>query len=85
VLAGQAARILSLHLHLDEDLRMFEMMQTYLLQLMNRFRRDEQGAALVEYGLLVGLIAVICVVAVTLLGGKVSNAFSSIAAALPGA
>ena len=64
---------------------MFEMMQTYLLQLMNRFRRDEQGAALVEYGLLVGLIAVICVVAVTLLGGKVSNAFSSIAAALPGA
>jgi pilus assembly protein Flp/PilA len=85
VLAGQAARILSLHLHLDEDLRMFEMMQIYLLQLMNRFRRDEQGAALVEYGLLVGLIAVICVVAVTLLGGKVSNAFSSIAAALPGA
>ena len=64
---------------------MFEMMQIYLLQVMNRFRRDEQGAALVEYGLLVGLIAVICVVAVTLLGGKVSNAFSSIAAALPGA
>jgi pilus assembly protein Flp/PilA len=85
VLAGQAARILSLHRHLDEDLRMFEMMQIYLLQVMNRFRRDEQGAALVEYGLLVGLIAVICVVAVTLLGGKVSNAFSSIAAALPGA
>jgi pilus assembly protein Flp/PilA len=64
---------------------MFEMMQIYFLRLMNRFRRDEQGAALVEYGLLVGLIAVICVVAITLLGGKVSNAFSSIAAALPAA
>jgi pilus assembly protein Flp/PilA len=62
---------------------MFEMMQIYLLQLINRFRRDEQGAALVEYGLLVGLIAVICVAAVTLLGGKISNAFSSIAAILP--
>ena len=62
---------------------MVEMMQIYLLQLINRFRRDEQGAALVEYGLLIGLIAVICVAAVTLLGGKISNAFSSIAAVLP--
>jgi pilus assembly protein Flp/PilA len=61
--------------------------QIYVLQLisqlMNRFRRDEEGAALVEYGLLLGLIAVICIVAVTLVGGKVSNAFSSIAVALP--
>lgn len=54
-----------------------------MLQLINRFRQDEEGAALVEYGLLVGLIAVICIVAVTLVGNKVSNAFSSIAAALP--
>jgi pilus assembly protein Flp/PilA len=52
-------------------------------QLINRFRKDEEGAALVEYGLLVGLIAVICITAITLLGNKVSNAFSSIAAALP--
>ena len=63
---------------------MFEMMQIYLLQVMNRFRRDEQGAALVEYGLLVGLIAVICVVAVTTLGTEVSTAFSKIASALSG-
>ena len=52
-------------------------------QLIKRFRQDEEGAALVEYGLLIGLIAVICIVAVTLVGNKVSNAFSSIAAALP--
>jgi hypothetical protein len=31
---------------------------------------------LVEYGMLVGLIAVICVVAVTTLGAEVSTAFS---------
>ena len=37
-----------------------------MLQLINRFRQDEEGAALVEYGMLVGLIAVICVAAVTL-------------------
>jgi pilus assembly protein Flp/PilA len=52
-------------------------------QFINRFRTDEKGAALVEYGLLVGLIAVICITAITLLGDEISNAFSSIAAALP--
>jgi pilus assembly protein Flp/PilA len=49
---------------------------------LNRFRKDEQGAALVEYGMLVGLIAVICVVAVTTLGTEVSSAFSIIASDL---
>jgi pilus assembly protein Flp/PilA len=51
-------------------------------KLINRLHRDEEGAALVEYGMLVGLIAVICVAAVTLLGTEVSNAFSAIAAQL---
>ena len=53
-------------------------------KLINRFRRDDEGAALVEYGMLVGLIAVICVVAVTTLGTEVSTAFSKIAAGLSG-
>ena len=48
----------------------------------DRFRREEEGAALVEYGMLVGLIAVICVVAVTTLGTEVSTAFSRITDAL---
>jgi pilus assembly protein Flp/PilA len=51
-------------------------------EIINRFRRDEKGAALVEYGMLVGLIAVICVAAVTLLGTDVSGAFSTIASDL---
>jgi pilus assembly protein Flp/PilA len=50
-----------------------------------RFCRDEEGAALVEYGLLVGLIAVVCVVAVTVLGTQISSAFSQIASAISGA
>jgi pilus assembly protein Flp/PilA len=53
-------------------------------KLINRFRRDEEGAALVEYGMLVGLIAVICIAAVTTLGQEISTAFSSIASALSG-
>jgi pilus assembly protein Flp/PilA len=50
--------------------------------LIQRIRGEEEGAALVEYGMLVGLIAVICVVAVTTLGTEVSTAFSFIAAQL---
>lgn len=34
----------------------------------SRFLRDEDGASLVEYVLLIALIAVVCVGAVTLLG-----------------
>jgi len=64
---------------------MFETMQIYLLQLINRFRRNEDGAALAEYGLLVALIAVVCVVAVTALGTQVSTAFSKIASSIAGA
>jgi pilus assembly protein Flp/PilA len=44
-----------------------------------RSNRSEEGAALVEYGLLVGLIAVICVGFVTTLGQNVANMFQTIA------
>jgi len=53
-------------------------------KLIGRLRRDDAGAALVEYGMLVGLIAVICVAAITTLGTEVSTAFSKIATALSG-
>lgn len=38
---------------------------------------DEAGATLVEYSLIVGLIAIVCIGAVTLLGGKVTNSLSN--------
>jgi len=60
--------------HLSKESRMRKIL--YCL------RQNEEGAALVEYGLLVGLIAVICVAAVTLLGQEISTAFSTIAAKL---
>jgi pilus assembly protein Flp/PilA len=37
-------------------------------KLVSRFVKNDEGAALVEYGILVGLIAVVCIGAVTLLG-----------------
>ena len=51
-------------------------------KLIARFRPDEKGAALVEYGMLIGLIAVVCLVAVTTLGTEISSAFSYYAAHL---
>lgn len=39
----------------------------------------ERGATLVEYALLVALIAVVCIAAVTLLGSAASAKFSSVA------
>ena len=53
-------------------------------KLIAHVRLDEEGAALVEYGLLIGLIAVVCLVAVTTLGTEISAAFSKYAVGLAG-
>ena len=44
--------------------------------------RNERAASLVEYALLVALIAVVCIVAVTSLGKKASSKFNSVSQAL---
>jgi pilus assembly protein Flp/PilA len=51
-------------------------------KLVSRFVHNEEGAALVEYGLLVGLIAVVCITAVTLLGTQINEVFTNITADL---
>ncbi|MFN2606716.1 MAG: Flp family type IVb pilin [Acidimicrobiales bacterium] len=44
--------------------------------------RTERGAALVEYALLLALIAVVCIAALTLLGGNASSKFSNVATSI---
>ena len=44
-----------------------------------RFMRDEDGAALAEYGILVAFIAIVAITAVTFFGGKISTKFSQLA------
>jgi pilus assembly protein Flp/PilA len=44
--------------------------------------KTERGASLVEYALLVALIAVVCIAAVTLLGSAADEKFSSVADAI---
>jgi len=41
------------------------------------FIHDESGAAMVEYGLMIALIAVVCIAAVTTLGAAANNIFST--------
>ena len=50
----------------------------------DRLQREEKGATAVEYGLMVGLIAVVIIAAVVLLGNKLNDLFTSIGNALPG-
>jgi pilus assembly protein Flp/PilA len=40
--------------------------------------RTERGAALVEYALLLALIAVLCIVALSALGGEASSKFTEV-------
>jgi pilus assembly protein Flp/PilA len=46
------------------------------------FVRNEDGAALAEYGILVAFIAIVAIVAVTFFGGKISSKFSQLANSL---
>ena len=57
----------------------FTNLATYLRA---RFADSERGASLVEYALLVALIAVVCIAAVTLLGQNASTKFSSVGASI---
>jgi pilus assembly protein Flp/PilA len=50
-------------------------MLKYLMAVLN----DEEGASLVEYALIVSLIAVVCIVAVTALGSKANVALNTAA------
>ncbi len=47
-----------------------------------RFGRDERGASLVEYALLVALIAVVCIAAITFIGERASDNFSDVGESL---
>ncbi|MBV8310112.1 MAG: Flp family type IVb pilin [Planctomycetaceae bacterium] len=42
-----------------------------------KFARGEEGASLVEYGLLLSLVAAVCIAAITTLGNIISTMFSS--------
>jgi pilus assembly protein Flp/PilA len=60
----------------------FELWRGFALFMRARFGHSERGASLVEYALLVALIAVVCIVAVSLLGKNASKKFSTVGSAI---
>jgi len=58
---------------------LMENWQRFCLFLKARYGEDaERGASLVEYALLVALIAVVCIVAIQFLGTNASKTFSNV-------
>ena len=53
-----------------------------MIELSRRLQSNDEGAAMVEYGLLVALIALICVGAVTLIGTDLNKVFGKLATQL---
>jgi pilus assembly protein Flp/PilA len=64
--------------------KLFVTLETLALVARDRMR-DEKGATAVEYGLMVGLIAVVIIATVALLGEQLNTLFESIVEELGGA
>jgi len=64
-------------------LTIFVALQTLGITAQRRLTRKDDGATAVEYGLMVGLIAVVIIVAVTLLGTKLTGLFDGVATKVP--
>lgn len=47
-------------------------------QFMTQFIREEEGAGLVEYALLLSLIAIVCIAAITGVGTAITGLFTDI-------
>ena len=58
--------------------KVFATLVSFVAVAANRVEREAKGATAVEYGLMVGLIAVVIIGAVTLLGGELKTLFTTI-------
>ncbi|MBB6409003.1 MULTISPECIES: Flp family type IVb pilin [Mesorhizobium] len=53
-----------------------------LMTMTRQFRDDENGAAMVEYSILIGLISAAAIAAIVLVGGYVSTSWNTLTNAL---
>jgi Flp pilus assembly pilin Flp len=53
------------------------------VSVIRKFGSETEGAAIVEYGLLILLIAVLCIVAIRVLGSSISNTMNSASNQMP--
>lgn len=59
-------------------------MSSRFRNIVTRLRREEHGATAVEYGIMVSLIAVVIIVAVTMLGGTLKDTFTQVQCSVSG-
>ena len=57
----------------------FNVVRAYLHSVVTSLIKSERGASAVEYGLLIGLIAVVIITAVALLGTNLTSLFNRVA------
>jgi Flp pilus assembly pilin Flp len=69
----------------EKLMKLFIRVQSLVRDSLQSLVRDEEGQDLVEYAMLVALIALFCVTAVGLAGTSVAAVFTKITAALPAA
>lgn len=55
------------------------MLQAVVSKVAGRFVRDDRGATMLEYGLLVGLVAIAAIGGITLLGTELQSMFNGAA------
>ena len=53
-----------------------------IIKMVMEFGRDQSGVSIVEYALFLALITIVCIVAMTSLGGSINNFFSAAAATI---
>lgn len=58
------------------------MLERQMRECWKRLVTEDEGASLTEYGLLIALIAAVCVTAVTLLGSNLAGIFNTMAGAV---
>lgn len=54
-----------------------------MLKKIKGFFIEEEGQGMAEYGLILGLIAVVVIVALTALGGQISTLFTNLTGRIP--
>ncbi len=59
-----------------------EALTTFVSALVRSHIKSERGASLVEYALLVALIAVVCIAAASFLGGSISSKFGRVGSSI---
>ncbi|MFD3443665.1 Flp family type IVb pilin [Microbacteriaceae bacterium 4G12] len=64
-------------------LPLFVTLQSYVASARNRLSREETGATAVEYGLIIGLIAVAIIAVLITLGPQIAGMFTSLSTQIP--